>query len=255
MALGAIALGVRINDAKAWVVRAISWIRGNRMVVFVLAILLVGVPTFAALFPGFIDRTHRPWRVATMAVWLAAAALATFASQSRESAVHSLTRANQRLVLRQFLALLLGPQTGVPAEYRFSVYLLDDSGQLLLPWYPDQSVDPDDPAVFMVGQGAVGYALERGELVFAVGDAVSSGEFGLSPAQQLHFARCHFVAAAPIRLLEGQIVGTLGVISHINDGYFVSSEGEVRSEKVQALESLADQIGDILSVEGIEWDL
>ncbi len=163
-----------------------------------------------------------------------------------------MARASQRIVLRHFLALLFGSLSGVPSHYRFCIYLLDDGSGLLVPWYPDQSSDPDDPTVFKVGQGVTGYAFDRHELVFALGDAVSGDEFHLSPAQKERFANDQIAAAVPIRLDTDEIVGTLSVISHTNDGFFVSEDRQVQTEGVKRLEDIADEIGVILGVEGIE---
>jgi hypothetical protein len=225
------------------------------MAVVGLALALLAVPTFASLFPGFIDRTPRPYRVAVMVGWLGVAAIVTAASQQRETADGSMTRANQQIVLRHFLALVLGPHTGLPTYYRFSFYRIDGTGNLLLPWYPSQSVDPNnDPTVLRVGQGAAGYAYERQEMVFAVGGDVSSPEFGLSPAQQDLFSGDVIVGAIPIRLATNELVGALSVTSHTNDGYFVSETNDVHPDGVALLQRLADEIGDLLSVEGMAVD-
>jgi hypothetical protein len=232
----------------------LAWGRRNRMAVVGLALALVAVPTFASLFPGFIDRTPRPYRVAVMVGWLGVAAIVTAASQQRETADGSMTRANQRTVLRHFLALVLGPHTGLPTHYRFSLYRIDGTGNLLLPWYPNQSVDSNDPTVLRVGQGAAGYAYARQEMVFAVGGDVSSPEFGLSPAQQNLFSGDVIVGAVPIRLATNELAGALSVTSHTNDGYFVSETNDVHPDGVALLQRLADEIGDLLSVEGMEMN-
>ena len=157
-------------------------------------------------------------------------------------------------MLRHSLGVVLGPHTGLAAHYRFSVYRIDETGNLLLPWYPNQSVDPEDPTVFRVGQGVIGYAFARQEMVFAVGDGVSSTEFSLSPTQQALFSGDAMVGAVPIRLVTDELVGALSVRSHTNDGYFVSETNDVHPHGAALLQRLADEIGDLLSVEGMELD-
>jgi hypothetical protein len=217
-----------------------------------LALALVAVPTFAVLFPGFIDRTARPYRVAVMVGWLGVAAITIAASRQGETTDRSMTRPDRLTLLRQCLALVLGPRTGVPTHYRFSVYRIDETGHFLLPWYPSLSTDPDDPSVFRVGQGTTGYAVESQEMVFAVGDGISIPEFGLSPAQQDLLSNDAIVGAVPIRLVTGELVGTLSVASHTNDGYFVSDTNDVHPDGAAVLRRLADEIGSLFSVEGME---
>ncbi len=125
-------------------------------------------------------------------------------------------------MLRQYLTLLLSSQQShIPDCYRTSVYLSNDA-DLLLPWFPTQEVDPQHPTVFKYGQGATGTAFVQQEPIVAVGDAVSSDEYGLTPAQQQYFSEDVIVAAVPIRLLSGVVAGALTVISTLNDGSFSS---------------------------------
>jgi hypothetical protein len=232
----------------------LAWGRDNRMAVVGLALALVAVPTFAVLFPGFIDRTARPYRVAVMVGWLGVAAIVTAASRQRATADRSIARPDRRIVLRQYLALVLGPHNGAPAHYRFCVYRIDETGDFLLPSYPSPSADPDDPTVLRVGQGTTGYAVESQEMVFAIGDGISIPEFGLSPAQQELFSNDAIVGAVPIRLVTDELVGALSVASHTNDGYFVSETHDVRPDGAALLRRLADEIGDLLSIDGMELD-
>ena len=231
-------------------------LRGHRTVALALALALVGVPTFAGLFPGFIFRTQRWERIVVMLAWLGAAFFVTVTSQSKESEAHALNRASHRMLLKQYLSLLLGPQSLIPAVYRPCVYIASGS-DVLLPWWPHQTDDLNDPMVFRKGQGATGGAFATGEPVVVVGDAVSSNEYGLTPAQQEYFACGAVVVAVPIRRPDDQIVGVLSVLAETNDGFFASSnvppaEAEVDDARVQVLEDLADDIGRALSDEGVE---
>lgn len=254
-ALILVALFVRREWIFAAAEDAYSWLRGNRTVLFALAMALVAVPTFAALFPGLINRTNRIWRILVMLAWLAVASLATIASQGRERAVHSMTRASHRILLRQHLDDLLGPDSGIPEEYRATVYLADVDAGLLLPWYPHLIRDPGHPSVFKFGCGATGYAFRDGEPVVVVGDAVSTPEYGLSPSQQEFFADGAVVAAVPIRGADGAPVGTLCVFSTTNDGFFATEDDRIRIRRagVRVLLQVADKIGEALS-EGMIGD-
>jgi hypothetical protein len=243
-------VGLLKTVARATVGRLFDWVRGNRTAVFVLAIALVAVPTFAALFPGYIHRTHRVWRIVVMLAWLGVAIVATIASQSRESAVRSMTRASHRMLLRPYLESLLGSNSEIPDGYDTTIYIANDAG-LLLPWYPDQVTDPADPTVFRIGCGATGYSVSEDAPIAVVGDAVSSGEYGLTPGQQQFFSAAAVVVAVPIHQLADQIVGALTVISDTNDEFFVSDGARIQETGVRVLLALADRIGEAL--EGMEF--
>jgi hypothetical protein len=244
------------GSLQSTMARYFFWLQGKRTVAFALALLLVAVPTFAALFPGLIFRTDRGWRIAIMVGWLTVAATATIASQSRESdsdarvaAMHQTARASHRNTIRSYLTLMLSPETsGIPATYNSCVYLPD--GGLLLPWFPDFVSDTSDIRVFGIGKGATGIAYSEERPVAVVGDAVSSGEHGLTQEQQEHFAGSKVVVAVPVRYLQGEIVGILSVISDWNDGTFISDEAEVQVDGINLLTEAADEIG--VTLEGME---
>lgn len=187
-----------------------------------------------------------------MLLWLVGAGFTGLAAQSEKSETGAQARSTQRILLRQYLTLLINPaQSRIPQNYAVSVYLED--GGYLLPWFPNEVFDRDDPSVFQVGCGATGACVATGNPEVVVGDAVSSGESGLTPAQQSHFAAYQVVAAVPVTLENDAIVGAVTVISEENDGTFASVDGEIRSEGIFLLEDLADKVGEALSMEGLEW--
>ena len=242
------------------IARFYGWLQGKRTVAFALALVLVAVPTFAALFPGFIFRTDRGWRIAAMGFWLIVAAAAIVASQTRDwtndaraAAQHLIALSSHRSVIRSHLTLILEPEkTGIPDSYRTCVYLPDNG--LLLPWFPDFVNDTSDLRVFAYGKGATGTAYSEQRPVAVVGDAVSSEEYGLTPAQQELFANCQVVVAAPIRLLKDDVIGVLSTISEHNDGTFISDDAQIRAEGVNLLTELADEIGVTLEgMKGLKW--
>ncbi|HZV26217.1 MAG TPA: hypothetical protein VFG00_07990, partial [Acidothermaceae bacterium] len=114
-----------------------------------------------------------------------------------------------------------------------------------------KTTEPSDAAVFRSGQGATGTAYRDNKPVVAVEGAVSSGEFGLTAAQQKAFARDVVVAAVPVRLINSpQVVGVLTVISDQNlDETFATRSEVVKDDGIRLLEDLADKIGDGLSME------
>lgn len=225
----------------------------------VAALVLVAVPTFAGLFPGLVFRTERPMRIAVMLGWLLVAGVVTVTSRRREdqsderaTRVHDGVRTSQRFLFRLFLGVVLGERSKIPDGYLRWVYLPNGSG-LLVPTYPRLIVDPADPHVFEVGQGATGSAFEARKPVVAVGDAVSSNEYRLSTAQQTFYAKGQVVAAVPIRRLDDDVVGALTVYSETNDGFFASPEGVVQKDGLRVLMDLADEIGAAFGEGGLEW--
>ena len=110
--------------------------------------------------------------------------------------------------------------------------------------------DTSDIRVFGIGKGATGIAYSEERPVAVVGDAVSSGEHGLTQEQQEHFAGSKVVVAVPVRYLQGEIVGILSVISDWNDGTFISDEAEVQVDGINLLTEAADEIG--VTLEGME---
>jgi hypothetical protein len=154
------------------------------------------------------------------------------------------------MLLRSYLDSLLGPSSGIPDGYDTTIYIASDAG-LLLPWYPDLVADPADPTVFKIGCGATGYAFSEDAPIAVVGDAVSSGEYGLTPGQQQFFSDAAVVVAVPIHQFPDQIVGALTVISDTNDEVFVSDGAKIQETGVRVLLALADRIGEAL--EGMEF--
>ena len=236
-------------------------IRGNRLAAVLAALLLVALPTVFALFPALTVRLNIFRREMLMLGWLIVAIFTVVASQTRESEkdaraakAQDTAQASQRLLLRQYLTVLLNPRnTQIPATYEISIYIRDTEADLLFPWFPTRTTNRQDPTVFEYRQGATGTAFVERKAVVAVGDAVSSGEYGLTEAQQRRYADYVIVAAVPIRLLGGQLVGVLGAISKQNDGRFSSSDAVINQEGIGLLEELADRIGEVLGMEGLTW--
>jgi hypothetical protein len=238
-----------LGKGVRWIYR---WVRGKRPIAIALALILIAVPTFAALFPGLVIRTTRFRREEVMGAWVVLALFATVAAHTRESeasaiatAIHKTTGALHRSQIRSNLGVILSPDaSGIPDGYRVWVYL--DNGELLLPWYPEIVANRSDPRVFEYGKGATGLAFAQEKPQVVVGDGVSDGEFGLTEAQQKAFANDQVVAAVPIRLLGDPVIGVLSVISSENDGSFGTHDRRVVESGVDLLNKLAGEIGTAL---------
>jgi hypothetical protein len=228
------------------------WLHGNRSAAAVLALILLAVPTFATLFPGWITRTDRAQRILVMVVWVAIAVATAIAAQGRAlpqgsdvDVAHQAVVTSQLRALGQTLSTLLDPKaSGIPASYTVTVSTSDGHGRLF-PWYPVRITDPSDPRVFEYGQGATGIAFVDRKMTCAVGDGVSHETFGLTEAQRELFGNYRIVAAVPVSRVDGSVVGTLCLIALENDGTFVTTDG--RGEAVRSgqdlLEQLADRVG------------
>jgi hypothetical protein len=135
----------------------------------------------------------------------------------------------------------------IPPSYRASVYL-DTGDGILLPFYPVMVIDPSDHRVFRSGHGATGRAFESGSPFAVVGDGVSSGEFGLTRAQQHAFKEYQVVAAVPIRMagdadMDDPIIGVLSVISKNNDQRYASDGNTINNDGINELQDLAARLG------------
>lgn len=241
---------------------ALEWLEGRRTVAVALALALVAVPTFAALFPGLIQRTDRFIREEVMVAWLAVACLATIASQHRESETAATANATRRTIeglhrthLRSNLRSILDSATcGIPESYTANVYLISENNTLM-PFFPDQVSDKSDHRVFRVGKGCTGKCFQDESPYVVVGEGVSNGEFGLTKIQQREFKDYTVVAAVPIRLSgdsldDDPVIGVLTVISKANGEEYGMLNGDVNESGIGHLNELATKVG--IACDGLE---
>jgi hypothetical protein len=233
-----------------------QYLRGNRAVAAVCALVLLAVPTAATLFPGLVERTDRGRRILIMVVWLLVAAVAAVASQTRRPArpVTSsgtgdpsprVVADSQRRVLADVLRAVLDPRaSGIPTSYSVTLSMAD-SRHRLFPWFPVGVQDSEDPRVLDEGQGVTGSAYADRRMTCAVGEGVTHETLGLTPAQQQLFAPYRIVVAVPVQRVDGAVMGALTVMAAENDGTFVSTDGqgEVVPAGQALLEDLAGKIG------------
>jgi len=233
-----------------------QYVRGNRAVAAVCALVLLAVPTAATLFPGVVERTDRGRRILVMVVWLLLAAVAALASQSRrpsgpgasfatDDPTQRVVADSQRRVLADVLRAVLDPRaSGIPASYSVTLSMAD-SRRRLFPWFPVGVQDPTDTRVLNEGQGVTGSAYADRRMTCAVDEGVTHETLRLTPAQQRLYAPYRIVVAVPVQRVDGLVMGALTVMAAANDGTFVSTDG--RGDVVPAgqalLEDLAGKIG------------
>lgn len=156
-------------------------------------------------------------------------------------------RVSLRVMRRHFLEYIFDSERwGLPDCYKPTVVVLRDG--YLFPYFPAVVTDVDDPTVFKVGTGASGKAVLENRRIAVIGDAVSNSEYGLTLGQQEFFTRYKVVAAVPIRIPSGDVVGSLSVLSEADDDTFGDATGDTLEEDAawQNLEDLADKICDCL---------
>jgi hypothetical protein len=112
---------------------------------------------------------------------------------------------------------------GTPESFEWYVHLYDQDQKLLQPIFPE-SVDAGDLRIFRPGDGVVGTAFVRRQVVVASEDAVADDSYRLSPEQQDYFAGYRRVVAAPLEW-AGDVLGTLSAISVEADDYFETDYG------------------------------
>ena len=219
---------------------------------------LVAVPTvFTVLAPELVeedDELNRILRIGVVIGWFVAAAFVGLVSLARDRAWDLLIQHNfeQRrsarlAAVRDALTALLKPGTkDFPLSYEFTLYLYDENGDVLRPYFPKRlhAVPPDwpddeDPRDFRPSHGATGQAWAEDTTFEVHGSAVSDDLHGLSEPQQRFFAEFASVVATPV-WVDDEKIGVLTAISRDEDRYFDSLAAQA------ALRELADSIGVIM---------
>lgn len=234
---------------KSLALRAVRWLASTRLgrrllddsrdpvaLVVALTLALVTVPALVAIFPEWIT-VPIGWQATVAGVWVLVALFTGFRAAQRDSALSLLASGFrrdrearlERVVLDVLPALLGRGAAGAPKSFAWSVYLQD--GDRLRPFFPDEVVG-EDPRVFTIGTGATGICFERNRPVTALGDKVSSGDYGLSKEQQAHFAASRAVVAVPLLDSFREPFGTLSAISSDEDDYFESRSAIAQVERL-----------------------
>ncbi len=217
-----------------------------RTVVF--ALVLAAAPTAFSIFPEM-GGMPLAGRIGIAAVWLVLAVLAAISTQRHERQLESILE-SQRLnrerlrasALDYALGNLLRPGTeGTPPGFQWTVYLFDESTELLMPVFPEGVADPLDHRLFAVGNGATGLAYQRKSLIVVLGDAVSDDSHGLTPEQQARFKEYRSVAGTPIWDPSENPIGVLTAIARNEDAYFETGPGRA------VINQLAEVVGTLLT--------
>jgi hypothetical protein len=212
-------------------------------------VVLLAVPTFFTVFPGFTD-----WlplvRAVIVGVWIVTAVVTVTAATKRDEAIQQLSddrkaqlRQLRLIATTELLAALLRPGTkNIPAHYEFTVYLFDEDQDLLRPICPTIDFrDAPDPRVFAPGNGATGSAWRDRQTVVVTGSEVANAKYGLTPEQQEYFAGYQTAVPTPIWEDATTPFGVLTALGTDDDGYF-SDQGSGRD----SLQVLSDTIGVLL---------
>ncbi|HSH59105.1 MAG TPA: GAF domain-containing protein [Acidimicrobiales bacterium] len=220
----------------------------------VAAIVLVAIPSLFGFFPEM-GTWSLEVRSLIAASWIGTVVASVIIGAKRDvrlaQVVETVARQRDQLRLRateDILSALLRPGTkDIPANYGFTVYLLDPERDELRAAFPSPGPDSVDLLTFRPGAGATGLAFQKRQLILVTGDAVSDATHGLTPGQREHFASYRVVVATPIWREGLRPIGVLTAISEENDGHFD------KDSSVAALRELADVIGVVLtSVYGAE---
>ncbi len=194
------------------------------------------------------------WRLAIAVAWFVIALGAAYVEGARAAHIDSVVfKERNRLAQDKALGFeivvseLLERITAVSANYAPTLFMPDAAGELMVPVYPfdDGYTGGDDPRAFARGVGATGIAWQTGELLVAVGDAVSDSTHHLDLRQQLAFAKFRAVGAFPVMGADGACVAVLSVISSFDQGelgHFDDGDRFVPSPACGRLQDLADKL-------------
>jgi len=220
-------------------------------------VVLVALPTAYTIFPEWGSDARTEWRLGILALWLVVAVVGAWLTTSGDSRLHTLVRqeaaqrdrAQRRAAITvQFQNILVPGVAGIPVQYQFTVYGPSPDGRFLIPLLPP-ALNSNDTAIFPVGAGATGKAWESRDGAFVVvGEAVSTAEHGLTPAQRRRYGSYGAVAATVMLDENDEPVGVLTAIAREDDGFFTDETGV----GVAALRSVADAVGWLMP-EAVVW--
>lgn len=213
-----------------------------------LAVAFAAVPAAFTFYPELPDLGL--WiRIVIGAVWTAALVATVLVAVRRDGAVEQLvegTRAERSALVdrtadRVFDAILDPRHIGIPLKYRVTVFLHDAYIDRLRPIYPNASEADDEVRLFAPGVGITGQAYQDQTFLLATGTRASDTTYGLTVAQQAHYAHLQAVAATPIRAGR-HVIGVLTAAANTNDGAFSKRANQ------EALRSLADGVGALVEL-------
>ena len=143
------------------------------------------------------------------------------------------------------LRLLLTPDDGPLAKCRLHLYVHDEDEDVLLPVFETEERKGRTQG-WRPGRGATGLAFARRQFVYASGDSVADGAFGLDSGERARYRNLTAVAAAPVLNAEDRCIAVLSAASITNDHELDTAEA------AWALVALATGIARIL-VDLLGW--
>ncbi len=249
----AAAVVILVTTEPALARRLWTWgTRRRRPAVFVAALGLVLVPTLFTVFPRWGATWWIGSKIAVLFVWLVAALVAAAGSlrqsEQPEDIAERLPAARRRVAAERrnaivpfLLDTVLAQPPGVPVGHSFRVYMPDESEQVLRPVYEPPGAESGQ--VWDVGRGATGVAWATHSRVLAQGTAVHDETFHLTADERARYERLKSVAAVPITLASGDMIGVLTASSETHRAFLATPEG------TEAHVFLAAVCGEILSLE------
>lgn len=218
------------------------------------AVVLVGVPTVFAIFPG-LAQWPTPRKLGVTAAWVVLAFLGAILTARADQHLHevvateseSIVVAEHRATIREVFSTLLQPAIGgIPEQYHLSVYAPSPDKRFLVPVFP-AAVNFSDPAIFPVDAGAVGKAWTAGTGVVVIkGSAVSDRSHGLTALQSRRYGIFGTVAATTIRDERDEPIGVLCAIGRDDDGFFDTGDG------ARLMRSLAESVAWLIP-DAVRW--
>lgn len=197
-----------------------------------LALAVVAVPTYFAVFPGSADWDWKI-RAGILGCWLLLAAGVGAAATRLDDRVAEYVgaqldkRASARsLAARVAIRSVIACAPPKLAKYEWRLYLYDDELKRLLPSYETSSGNVEQATPWPVGKGATGRCYQIGETVIVRGAECSDGTYGLTPEQQQKYRDLAVVAAVPLRTATRQVIGVLTASSTDDDGSLTAPDGQ-----------------------------
>lgn len=219
------------------------------------AAFVVLVPTLATVYAEWVKDWAGWQRHVLFSAWMLAAGILVVDQVRRNSrsdrsfdALDDLT-ADERQQQRQLaldaraatMRAFLTPDFWFPRKWDWTVYLYDETIDMLTPLWPhDANSEQGKTVSFAPGRGATGQAWRDEETVVRVGPEVHDGSHGLTDRQQAHFSKRNSVVATPIWSDKQK----MGVLAGIADDYDRQFENE---ESRSHLQRTATIIGTLLA--------
>lgn len=215
----------------------------------VAALVVVAVPTFATIFSVDVNGWAAGPKWLLAGVWMVAAIVIVADGITRDRRVDDLTEAaieRQRRFREDAVDTALRGvfefKRQFPQKWSWTVYVYNEGDAMLEPVWPVPNDDGYREIVsFAPGSGATGLAWQDNVTVSRYGESVHDATYGLTEAQQTHFAVRNNVVATPIYTEYETPVGVLAAVAADENRHF---EDEAHRRQ---LEATATVVGTLLT--------